>query len=102
MVQRDVHALVGSQQGVAGHVSHEHVRDQEHGPLGHVLHHMGRWTSQLCVPKMVEVLNMKTLARVSDARAVAQERRVARATPRLRSRSEGALRHGHAVVSNPV
>ena len=48
--------------------------NSELSPLGHVIHHMGRCTSQLYVHEMVDVLNMKTLARVSDARAAAQRR----------------------------
>ena len=40
--------------------------------LGHVIQHTGRWTSQLYAHEMVDVLNMRTPARVRDARAAAQ------------------------------
>ena len=36
--------------------------NSELSPLGHVIHHMGRWISQLHMHEMVDVLNMKTLA----------------------------------------
>lgn len=54
------------------------IMNSELSPLGHVIHHMGRWTSQLYTHEMVDVLNMKTLGRVSDARATAA-RKAARA-----------------------
>ena len=41
---------------------------------GHVIHHMGRWTSQIYVHEIVDVLNMKTPARVSDAQASVAKR----------------------------
>ena len=40
--------------------------NSELSPLGHTVHHMGRWVCQLAVREMVDVLNMKT---VMQARA---------------------------------
>ena len=82
MVQRQLHVPVGSQQRVARHSSHEHVMNSELSPLRHVIPHMGGWSSQPYVHQ-VDVLNMKTVARVSDARAAAQ-------------RKESRVRHAEA------
>ena len=54
------------------------IMNSELSPVGHVIHHMGRWTCQLYAREMVDVLNMKTLGRVSDARSAAA-RKAARA-----------------------
>ena len=35
--------------------------NSELSPLGHTVHHMGRWVFQLAVQEYVDVLNMKTL-----------------------------------------
>ena len=76
MVQRGLRALVRSQQELLDTIPTSicETMNSELSPLGHVLHHMDRWTSQLHVHEMVDVLNMKTLTRVSDARAAAQRK----------------------------
>jgi hypothetical protein len=48
--------------------------NSELSPLGHTLHHMGRWMCQLAVHEMVDVLNMKTLQRVRKTQAIAKKK----------------------------
>ncbi|CAK0905686.1 unnamed protein product, partial [Prorocentrum cordatum] len=55
------------------------IMNSELSPLGHVVHHVGRWASQFYVQEMVDALNMKTLGRMRGAQATAA-RKVARAS----------------------
>ncbi|CAK0861431.1 unnamed protein product, partial [Prorocentrum cordatum] len=55
------------------------IMNCELSPLGHVIHHVGRWASQFYVQEMVGALNMKTLGRMRGAQATAA-RKVARAS----------------------
>ncbi|CAK0817830.1 unnamed protein product [Prorocentrum cordatum] len=55
------------------------IMNSELSPLGHVVHHVGRWASQFYVQEMVDASNMKTLGRMRGAQATAA-RKVARAS----------------------
>ena len=46
----------------------------ELSPLGHTIHHMGRWTCQLLMQEIVDVLNMKTLQKKAGQRRAALRR----------------------------
>ena len=40
------------------------IVNSELSPLGHTIHHMGRWFCQLAVQEMVDVMNLKTLQKL--------------------------------------
>lgn len=50
------------------------IMNSELSPLGHTVHHMGRWTCQLLVHEAVDVLNMKTVQMLRSRRATAAKR----------------------------
>ena len=77
--------------------------NSELSPLGHVIHHMGRWTCQLYVHEMVDVLNMKTLGRARDARAVARRKaaRTGDAQPSAAKRARKRCGMGSAAAFVP-
>ena len=41
------------------------IANSELSPLGHTVHHMGRWMCQLVLQEVVDVLNIKTLQRLA-------------------------------------
>ena len=45
----------------------------ELSPLGHTVHHMGRWVCQLNIQEEVDVLNMKTLQKLESRKRTAVE-----------------------------
>ena len=47
------------------------ITNSELSPLGHTVHHMGRWVCQLAVREMVDILNMKTVMHIEAQRAIA-------------------------------
>ena len=48
--------------------------NSELSPLGHTVHHMGRWMCQLYIHEVIDVLNMKTLQRKADQERTAQRK----------------------------
>ena len=48
--------------------------NSELSPLGHTVHHMGRWTCQLFVQEAVDVLNMKTLQKLASQKRIAERK----------------------------
>jgi hypothetical protein len=48
--------------------------NSELSPLGHTVHHMGRWTCQLYMQEVVDVLNMKTLQKKADQKRSAERK----------------------------
>ena len=54
--------------------------NSELSPLGHTIHHMGRWMCQLNLQEGVDVLNMKTLQRLAGRKRIVS-RRAAREVP---------------------
>jgi hypothetical protein len=60
------------------------IVNSELSPLGHTVHHMGRWTCQLFMQEVVDVMNMKTLQRKAAQGRIARRRA-------LRNADEGEL-----------
>ena len=60
------------------------IVNSELSPLGHTVHHMGRWTCQLFMQEVVDVLNIKTLQQKADRERIARRRA-------LRNADEGEL-----------
>ena len=50
------------------------IVNSELSPLGHTVHHMGRWTCQLYLQEVVDVLNMKTLQKKADQKRTAEKK----------------------------
>ena len=50
------------------------IMNSELSPLGHTVHHMGRWVFQLAVQEYVDVLNMKTLQNHAVRRKAAERK----------------------------
>ena len=57
------------------------IENSELSPLGHTVHHMGRWMFQLCVQEDIDVLNMKTLQTLAARKQVAERKAARGATP---------------------
>ena len=50
------------------------IVNSEQSPIGHTIHHMGRWFCQLAVQEMVDVLNLKTLQKLKAKRTTAEKK----------------------------
>ena len=48
--------------------------NSELSPLGHTVHHMGRWTCQMTLQEGLDVLNMKTLQHIAQRKRVDEKR----------------------------
>ena len=50
------------------------IVNSEVSPLGHTIHHMGRWVAQLAIHECTDVLNIKSLQKVMAKRRAAAKR----------------------------
>ena len=48
------------------------IVNSELSPLGHTVHHMGRWTCQLFMQEVVDVYNIKTSQKKAERQQVAE------------------------------
>ena len=57
------------------------IVNSELSPLGHTVHHMGRWSCQLLVREAVDVLNMKNVQQLKAKRSIAARKAARRVVP---------------------